>query len=127
MFRAAARRFTLLLVVTAGVTSLVSLALGLLIGASASRAVSVGLYLVGCFLLVAGFFVGNRGPARLRNPDDEAAAMGGMFGLGVGRRRLRWATMEEREEAISNSAIFVVLGLALILLGVFADSRVQLL
>jgi hypothetical protein len=127
MLRAAARRFLTLLVVTAAITSAVSLALGLLIGSSASRSVSVGLYLVGCFLLVAGFFVGNRGPARLRNPEDEGGAIGGMFGVGIGRRRLRWATLEEREEAISNSAIFVVLGLALILLGVFADSRVQLL
>jgi hypothetical protein len=127
MLRAAARRFSLLLVATAGITSAVSLLFGLLIGSSASRSVSVGLYLVGCFLLVSGFFVGNRGPARLRNPDDEGGAIGGMFGIGVGRRRLRWATMEEREEAISNSAIFVVLGLALILLGVLADSRVRLL
>jgi hypothetical protein len=127
MLRAAARRFFTLLVVTAVVTSVVSLALGLLIGSSASRSVSVGLYLVGCFLLVAGFFVGNRGPARLRDPDEEGGAIGGMFGIGIGRRRLRWATIEEREEAISNSAIFVVLGLALILLGVVADSRVRLL
>jgi hypothetical protein len=126
MLRAAARRFTLLLVGTAAATSALSLVVGLLLGSTASRSVSLGLYLVGCFLLVAGFFVGNRGPARLRGGDDEGA-VGGMFGIGIGRRRLRWATLEEREEAISNSAIFVVLGLALILLGVLADTRVQLL
>jgi hypothetical protein len=125
MIRAAARRFALLLVATAGATSAFSLLVGLLLGSTASRSVSVGLYLVGCFLLVAGFFVGNRGPARLRGA-EEAGAIGGMFGIGIGHARLRWATMEEREEAISNSAIFVVLGLALILLGVLADTRVTL-
>jgi hypothetical protein len=126
MLRAAARRFILLLVATAGITSVVSLLVGLLLGSSVSRSVSVGLYVVGCFLLVAGFFVGNRGPARLKNPDEEGAAAGGMFGIGIGRRRLRWATIEERDEALSNSAIFVALGLALIVLGVLADSRVTL-
>jgi hypothetical protein len=127
MFRAAARRFGLLLAGTAAATTVLSLLVGLALGSNPSRSVSVGLYLVGCFLLVAGFFVGNRGPARLRGSDEEGGAVGGMFGLGVGRRRLRWATVEEREEAISNSAVFVVLGLALILLGVLADTRVQLL
>ena len=76
------------------------------------------LYLVGCFLLVAGFFVGNRGPARLgaasrgRRRDRRACSASAS-----GARRVRWATLEEREEAISNSAIFVALGLALILSG----------
>jgi hypothetical protein len=125
LIRAAARRLALLLVGTAAGTATLSLLVGLLVGAPASRSISVGLYLVGCFLLVAGFFVGNRGPARLRG-DESEGAMAGMFGLGIGSRRLRWATLEEREEAISNSAIFVTLGLALILLGVVADSRVHL-
>jgi hypothetical protein len=127
VLRAALRRFGLLLAGTAGGTAVVSLLIGLLIGTSVSRSVSVGLYLVGCFLLVAGFFVGNRGPARLRGGEAEGSgAVAGMFGLGIGAGRLRWATLEEREEAISNSAVFVALGLALILLGVLADSRVHL-
>ena len=127
MLRAALRRLALLLACTAGGTAAISAVVGLLLGSSLSRSVSVGLYLVGCFLLVSGFFVGNRGPARLRGGDAEGSgAMGGMFGLGIGTRRVRWATLEEREEAISNSAIFVTLGLALILLGVLADTRVEL-
>ena len=126
MWVAALRRFTLLLAGVAAATSAGSLVLGLLLGSTVSRSVSVGLYLVGSFLLVAGFFVGNRGPARLRGAEDEGGAVGGMFGIGVGRRRLRWATIEEREEALSNSAVFVVLGLALILLGVLVDTRVRL-
>jgi hypothetical protein len=127
MLRAALRRLTLLLAGTAGGTAALSALIGLLLGSSISRSVSVGLYLVGCFLLVSGFFVGNRGPARLKGDEGEGGgAMAGMFGLGIGARRVRWATLEEREEAISNSAIFVTLGLALILLGVLADSRVEL-
>jgi uncharacterized membrane protein HdeD (DUF308 family) len=126
MIRAAARRFAILLVATAASTSVLSMLVGLLLGASAGHSASVGLYLVGCFLLVAGFFVGNRGPARLRGDEPEGGALGGMFGLGIGSRRLRGATVEEREESIANSAIFVVLGLALILFGVLADSRVRL-
>jgi hypothetical protein len=122
----AARRFVLLLGLTAGATAAVSLLLGLAIGASASRSVSVGFYLVGSFLLVAGFFAGNRGPARFKGDETEGGAVSGMFGIGIGARRLRWATLEEREEAIANSAVFVTLGFALILLGVLADSRVHL-
>ncbi len=115
------RRFFTLLVIAAAVTILGSLLFGLLIGSSAARAVSVGCYGVGCFLLVGGFFVGNRGPARLKG-DDTA----GPFGLGT-RRRLRWATADEREDALGTSAIFVVLGFVLILVGVIADSRHDLL
>ena len=51
----------------------------------------------------------------------------GMFGIGLGGRRLRWATPEENAEAMANSAVFVVIGFALILMGVLADSRVELL
>jgi hypothetical protein len=115
------QRFVVLLLIACGVTAVVSLVFGFLIGASPSRALSVGFYGVGCFLLVGGFFVGNRGPARLKGEDTA-----GPFGLGT-RRRIRWATAEERDDAISTSAIFVVLGFALILLGVIADSRHELI
>jgi hypothetical protein len=127
VWRAAARRFVLLLGGVSAGTALVSLLLGLALGSAVDRSVSVGLYLVGSFLLVTGFFVGNRGPARLRGGEHEGSAMTGMFGVGMGGRRLRWATPEEREEAMSNSAVFVTLGFALIVLGILADSRVRLI
>lgn len=127
MIRAAARRIVFLLALATGVTALFSLLVGLALGTSVSRALSVGFYLVGCFLLVAGFFVGNRGPARFKGDETEGGAVGGMFGVGIGGRRLRWATPEEREEALSNSAVFVALGFVLILVGVIADSRVALI
>ena len=126
VLRGAARRFALLLVGVAVGTAAVSLAVGLLAGSTVQRSVSLGYYLVGSFLLVAGFFIGNRGPARPKGRDDEDGAMGGMFGVPIGGRRLRWATAEERDEAMANSAVFVVLGFVLILLGVLVDDRARL-
>jgi len=118
---AAARRFAFLLVLSSGITAVLSLLFGLLAGASAGRSLSVGFYLGGSFLLVAGFFAGNRGPARLKS-DEEA----GMFGLGT-RRRLRWATPDEREESLNASAVYVAIGALLIVFGVLVDSRYELI
>jgi len=117
MLRAALRRFLLLLGAAAAGTFAVSLAFGLALGATSSRAVSIGFYLVGSFLLVAGFFVGNRGPVR---PKGEGPAL-------FGQRFMRWATPHEREEALNESAVYVAIGLVLIVLGVAADTRYRLL
>jgi hypothetical protein len=39
------------------------------------------------------------------------------------KRRLRWATRDEQEESINSSAVFVVLGVVLIVLGAASDNR----
>jgi hypothetical protein len=117
MWSAAFRRLTGLLVLAGGTTFLISASLALLLGESLSRAISVGFYLVGSFLMIAGFFVGNRGPVRLKK--DVGVPL-------FGSRVVRWATPEEREESINTSAIYVVLGFALIFLGVLADTRYSL-
>jgi hypothetical protein len=114
---AALRRLAVLVVTAALLTASVSLGLGLLAGASARRSVSIGFYLVGAFWLIAGFFVGNRGPVRLRS--DVGVPL-------FGSRFVRWATPEEREETINMSAIYVLLGFVLILLGLAADTRYRL-
>jgi hypothetical protein len=114
----AARRFLTLVAGIAAGTALASLLLGLALGANADRAVSVGLYLVGSFLLIAGFFLGNRGPARLKDDADIAP---------LGPRRVRWATREERVLALNDSALFVCVGFVLLLLGLLVDSRVKLI
>src|ERR671936_375728 len=111
------RRLLVLIVVVAGLTAPGALALGLLSGASIARSVSIGFYVVGSFWLVAGFFVGNRGPVRLKS--DLGAPL-------FGSRFVRWATPEEREETINMSAIYVVLGFVLILFGFAADTRYSL-
>jgi hypothetical protein len=114
---AAARRFFTLLAGVAGVTALASLVLGLAAGASVDRSISLGFYLVGSFLMVVGFFLGNRGPARLKSEEGEGP---------LGHRRVRWATLEERTGALNESAVFVSIGFALILLGLLIDQRSSL-
>ena len=116
MLRAAARRFFVLLGALAGATAVLSVAGGLLGGASVSRALAIGFYLVGSFMLVAGFFIGNRGPVRPKGT-------GPTF---FGSRIMRWATPLEREESLNESALFVALGFVLIIIGVAVDSRTGL-
>ncbi|TMK79926.1 MAG: hypothetical protein E6G45_01870 [Actinobacteria bacterium] len=118
MLKAAFRRFLVLLAMVAGVTAALSLLIGLASGSSATRAVSLGFYLIGSFLLISGFFVGNRGPARLKRSSDAMPLFGS--------RMLRWATPAEQEETINMSAVFVAIGLTLIVLGVAADPRYKL-
>src|SRR3954451_11791562 len=117
---AALRRFAALLALCSGLTLIVSVSLGLLAGSALDRAISLGFYGLGCFLMVAGFFVGNRGPARVKS---ESAGWTMLPIPGFGSRRLRWATLDEQHETISNSAVFIVLGLILVLIGVVVDSR----
>ncbi len=120
MLLAALRRFVFLLGGAAAGTAVVSLALGLLLGSSVARSVSIGFYLVGSFLLIAGFFVGNRGPVRVKG--DPGVGVFGFFR----NRRLRWASGQEQLESISLSVVFVVLGFSLIVLGVVTDTRYSL-
>ena len=117
MWGAAGRRFLGLFLLASGITLAASLAIGLPLGAGVSRAISVGFYCVGSFLLVSGFFVGNRGPVRLKR--DVGVPL-------LGSRYMRWATPAEREETINLSAIFVVLGFVLIIVGVLTDTRHEL-
>ena len=117
MLRVALRRFSILLLIFAGGTAVLSLVLGLAAGAGALRSLSVGWYIAGCTLLVGGFFVGNRGAAR---PRGEGAF------LFSSRRFFRWADTDEQRESISLSGILVVLGLVLIVLGILADRRYEL-
>ena len=121
MLRAAARRFAGLLLLLVVGTTVLALVFGLAGGSGVRRSVSVGYYLMGCFLLISGFFVGNRGPVRTKG-DPGMPIFGPLFQT----RLLRWATPEEREETLSISVIFVALGLVLIVLGVLVDTRTEL-
>jgi hypothetical protein len=121
MLVAALRRLAFVLVLALGVTAVLSLLLGLLIGASVNRALTLGFYLGGSFLLIVGFFVGNRGPARVKGEDTVGPTM--LPIPGAGSRRLRWATLGEQNETINNSAVFISLGLILVALGAVIDTR----
>ena len=119
MWLAALRRLALLIVGCVAVSALGGL-LGAAVGNSFERSFSLGLYLLGAFLMIAGFFVGNRGPARVRS--ETAGSTFTPFPM-FGSRRLRWASLGEQHEAINQSAVFISLGVILVLLGIFVDSR----
>src|SRR6266480_6482354 len=117
MLLAALRRFAGLLVFAAAVAAGGAVLLGALTGVSLSRALSLGFYAVGSFLLLAGFFVGNRGPVRVRSESPGAVFPLAQFG----NRRLGWATRTEQQETMSFSAVFIALGFVLVLLGLAFD------
>src|SRR6059036_2749195 len=114
---AALRRLLKLVVGLSGLTAVVSVGLGALLGADLLRSLAIGFYLSGSFMIAVGFLLGNRGPARMRADSSP---------LPFAQRRVRWATRDEHFEAMNSSAVFVVLGVALILIGVIADTRHQL-
>ncbi len=120
MLLAALRRLSLVVVLAVGVTAAGSLLIGALLGSALDRSLSLGFYFVGSFLLVAGFFVGNRGPARVKSETAGPSILG--FGM-YGERRLRWATPGEQLETIRSSGVFISLGVMLILIGTIVDSR----
>jgi len=116
--RAALRRVGILFGTLAGGSAVVALLIGVPAGASLSRALSLGWYAVGSVLLIGGFFVGNRGPARHQGDGPMTP-----FSM---RRWVRWATPDEQRESISLSAVLVILGIVVIALGVLADTRYSL-
>ena len=120
MLFAAIRRFVALVLLASGFTAVVALAIGALLGASLDRSIALGFYLMGCFLLLCGFFLGNRGPARVESESERPVML--PFGS-FGARQLRWATAGEQNETIMSSAVFVSLGIILIVIGTLIDSR----
>jgi uncharacterized membrane protein YedE/YeeE len=119
MIRAGLRRLFLLVFGAVAITAAGSTVIAALLGASLGRSLTIGFYLVGCFLLLGGFFIGNRGPARVKS-DTGASPLGMIIG---GGRDLRWATLGEQNDTINNSAVYIALGLVMIAIGVLFDSR----
>ena len=119
MIRAGLRRLFLLVFGAVAITAAGSTVIAALLGASLGRSLTIGFYLVGCFLLLGGFFIGNRGPARVKS-DTRASPLGMIVG---GGRDLRWATLGEQNDTINNSAVYIALGLVMIAIGVLFDSR----
>ena len=113
------RRFLTVAAVVIVMTAGISLGLGLLIGDSVSRSLSVGFYLSACLFMLLGVFFGIRPPVR---QEGDAGALGGLFGV-FGSGPVRFATAEEREDSLSSSAVFVILGLVLVFCGLVCDGR----
>jgi hypothetical protein len=114
------RRFGVVATVAVAVTAVLSLIVGVLAGSSVSRSLAIGFYLIGALCLMLGFFFGTRPPVR---QDSNAGAFGSFFGGFYGRGSVRFASREEREDAISSSAVFVTLGFVLLIFGVLFDRR----
>jgi hypothetical protein len=117
VLRAAARRLVLIFVFVGGGAVLVGASVGLIVGSSLNRSISLGLYLVGCVLLLGGFLMGNRGPLRRVGTEEGPMTVG---------RALRSATADEMRESINLSFLLVTVGLVLLLLAVAIDKRVDL-
>ena len=109
----------MLLLGASAVTAALSAVIGAILGARIERALTLGFYLTGCFLIVGGLFAANRGRERLKGDSD---AVGGVLML-FGTRRIRWANLSEQNEAINSSAVFVTIGFALIAIGFALDAK----
>jgi hypothetical protein len=116
VIRAGLARAAKLFCAVAVASAVVSLLTGLALGAGAARALSVGWYCVGAFLLVLGFVASARGPTRVADKGSRAPVT-------LRGRPLRWATRSEQEESIGLSAVLILLGIVLIALGVAVDPR----
>lgn len=124
--RAAARRIAVLVAAVTLLTVVASALAGLALGSALDRAISTGLYLVGCFLIVLGFFAGVRGPLRPKGSDEEREPIGALLGIGIFATGARASTAEERVDARATAWLFIGLGFALLLVGLVVDGRVRL-
>ena len=120
MVVAALRRFLLLLAAVVSATLVGSGLLALAAGSELRRSLTVGFYLAGSFLLITGFFLGNRGRLRAdRAPDDAGVPL-------LRPRRVRAASEEEERESVATSAVVIALGVALLLVAVVVDAQHEL-
>jgi uncharacterized membrane protein HdeD (DUF308 family) len=123
---AATRRLALLIGGAIAVTGLVSGAIGAALGSGLTRSATVGLYVVGCFLLVLGVFAGVRGPLRAKGTDEDREPLGSLFGYGLSAGGVRHATADERADARGTTWLFLVVGAAMVVAGILADPRTSL-
>jgi hypothetical protein len=117
MLRTALRRFALLLAWASAAAVLLGLGVAGLTHQSILRGIAVGFYIGGVGLCVLAFLLGSRPPVRGKG-DGGFVGLGRWTGSGV-----RFATREEQDEALNLPAIFAVLGVCLILIGVAVDTR----
>jgi hypothetical protein len=81
------------------------------------RGVSVGYIATGGLITMVGVLHGLRPPVRI----DREQSQLGMFGVILTGGQVRRATLEERDDALGSSVLFVVLGIVLLLLGGLLD------
>ena len=117
MWLAAARRFFTLLGAIVAAVFLCAVSIGLLLGASLNRSIAVGFEAFGCLLLL--FALLRRQP-RAGAHEGRGARRSSAPASCAGRRR------RSISSTIAESAIFLVLGIVLILIGLAIDSRYRL-
>jgi hypothetical protein len=117
MLVAGLRRFAALVLLLAALAAVVGLLAALALHTPLRRALSVTFYAIGGLLLASGFFHGIRPPIRI----DDESGIPSMFGILLTRGRLRTASLDERHEALSSSALLVVLGVVMLLVGGLLD------
>jgi len=114
----AARRIAIVLAAITGATVAASVLIGLAVGSSLARSVSVGFYVAGVALLVGCFVVGARGPLRGVNRTGETVPV-------FGARRVRRATGDERSDSVKTAIFLFALGLALVVVAAVIDPAHQ--
>jgi hypothetical protein len=121
MLRAALLRILALVAVVVLGTSAISAALGALAGKGIHHSIAIGFYVVGAAVLVGSFVLGMRGPLRAEwSEDGEADDVPGPR-RGILPHKIRRTTPDERTDAKRSSLALSAFGIALLLIGVFAD------
>jgi hypothetical protein len=115
-------RFAVMAVGLAIVVALIAAAIALLAHFGVRRGVSVAYYAVGALITMVGVLHGLRPPVRV---DNEQGQMG-LFGIVLTGGQVRRATLEERDDSLASSALFVVLGVVLVILGGLLDPNHRL-
>jgi hypothetical protein len=108
------KRLALIFLTLTGVTTALSLTVGLVAGVSAVRALSVGFLLTGSFVFCVGAAISLRGPLRATHREDGS------------RSGVRVAPPDEVSEGVHLAALMIGLGLFLVVFGIAVDPRTQL-
>jgi hypothetical protein len=112
------RRFGALVATAAAAAALLGLVIAAAGRESIRRGLAIGFYLGGAGLCGLGILLGSRPPVRGKDGSGGFVGFGRWVGGGV-----RWATRQERDEAINLPALLLSVGIVLILLGVAVDKR----
>jgi hypothetical protein len=86
------------------------------------RGISVAYIATGALITMVGVLHGLRPPVRI----DREQSQLGLFGVILTGGQVRRATLEERDDALASSALFVVLGIVLLILGGLLDPNHRL-
>ena len=105
------------------VCSLVACSGGILFGAithEIRHGIAAGFYVTGSLLAGCGVLMAIRPPVRGRSESGLSSAIGAFGGL-VSPGGVRWATRDEHRDAMNVPAVFITVGVTLVVIGAFVD------